>query len=68
MSFKHHNITGSRLLASPSESHEFSGGPNDFNCAQCGRPRALHQQDGFKVVHDFREQERLAVKWRQVRG
>ena len=35
----------------PIETHVFMGDPNEFYCSACGRPRALHQFDGFMRRH-----------------
>lgn len=35
------------------ETHPFVGDSNQFECLDCGRPRALHLQDGFKPGPDF---------------
>lgn len=40
---------GSPHCIRPLERHHFIGGPNDFNCASCGRPRAMHIYDGFVI-------------------
>jgi len=35
----------------PLESHPFDESDDDFTCVECGRPRCLHSNDGFKLGH-----------------
>lgn len=39
------DLAGHACCVRPLERHEFSG--QDFLCDVCGRPRALHLEDGF---------------------
>ncbi len=41
------NLKGSPFCVAPMEQHMFEGSGTDFLCLVCGRPRALHLNDGF---------------------
>lgn len=42
------NMKGRVCCEKPIEQHEFKG--EDYLCYSCRRPRALHQNDGFRAV------------------
>jgi len=45
---KSENLRGHACCVAPLETHPFEG--EDHLCRGCGRPRALHEQDGFKAL------------------